>query len=53
MQLPVLYVGPQGTYTGLDQVNVEIPTALAGKGEVNVVLVVDGYFANIVTLNIK
>lgn len=53
MQIPVLYVGPQGTYTGLDQANVEIPAALAGKGVVNVVLVVDGYFTNIVTLNIK
>ena len=35
---PVLYVGPQGSYTGLDQVNVQIPRGLAGSGMVNLVI---------------
>ncbi|HEY2016576.1 MAG TPA: hypothetical protein VGH38_23895, partial [Bryobacteraceae bacterium] len=38
--VPVLYAGPQGGYTGLDQVNVRIPRSLAGSGVVNVMLTV-------------
>jgi len=38
--LGVLYAGPQGGYTGLDQVNFEIPQILAGSGPVSVVLTV-------------
>jgi uncharacterized protein (TIGR03437 family) len=34
----VVYSGPQGTYPGLDQVNLLIPPSLAGKGQVNVVV---------------
>jgi uncharacterized protein (TIGR03437 family) len=36
--LAVQYAGPQGGYTGLDQVNVLIPHSLAGSGVVNLVL---------------
>jgi uncharacterized protein (TIGR03437 family) len=48
----VQYAGPQGAMAGLDQVNVEIPRALAGRGEVDVVLTVDGKAANTVKVNI-
>jgi uncharacterized protein (TIGR03437 family) len=49
---PVLFAGEQGA-PGLDQINVLLPRALAGRGEVDVVLTVDGKLANAVRLNIK
>jgi uncharacterized protein (TIGR03437 family) len=48
----VMYAGPQGGFAGLDQVNVRVPRSLAGRGDVDVVLVVDGKTANTVTVNI-
>ncbi len=50
---PVLYAGPQGQYTGEDQVNISLPTALAGAGVVSINLTVDGYPVNTVTLLIR
>jgi uncharacterized protein (TIGR03437 family) len=44
----VTYAGAQGTYPGFDQVNVRIPASLAGRGELNIVLIADGRMANIV-----
>ena len=38
---------------GLDQVNIVVPSSLAGAGEVPVVLTVDGVTANVVTIDIK
>jgi len=49
----VLYSGAQGTYAGLDQVNVVIPQNLAGARSVGVVLQVDGRVTNTVTIQIK
>jgi uncharacterized protein (TIGR03437 family) len=40
-------------FIGLDQVNLLIPRSLAGHGEVDVVLTVDGKVANTVKINIK
>ena len=37
-----LFAGPQGTYVGLDQVNVPVPLSLRGSGETDLVLTVDG-----------
>lgn len=45
--------GPQGSYAGLDQVNVVLPRSLAGRGEVDVLLTVDGRAANPAKINIK
>ena len=42
----VAYSGPQGTYPGLDQVNLVIPPSLAGKGKVTVVLTAGGKASN-------
>ncbi|HKX00486.1 MAG TPA: FG-GAP-like repeat-containing protein [Bryobacteraceae bacterium] len=42
----VLYAGPQGTFAGLDQVNVLVPRSLAGHGSVDIVLSVNGKIAN-------
>jgi uncharacterized protein (TIGR03437 family) len=50
---PVQYVGAQPTLAGLDQLNVELPRSLAGRGEVDVVVMVDGKTANTVRINIK
>lgn len=49
----LLYVGPQGQFSGLDQVNVVVPRSLAGAGEVPIVLTLDGQTANVVTINLK
>lgn len=49
----VWYAGPQGDFVGLDQINIQIPRSLAGRGEVDLVLMVDGQAANTVRVNIK
>jgi uncharacterized protein (TIGR03437 family) len=48
----VQYAGPQGGYAGLDQVNIRVPRSLAGRGNVDVVLTVDGKTANAVTIKV-
>jgi hypothetical protein len=45
--------GPQGDFAGLDQVNVRLARGLAGRGEVQVLLSVEGKPANTVTVNIR
>lgn len=49
----VLYAGIQFEYPGLDQLNVRLPRSLAGRGEVEVLLEVDGKGANPVTLRVR
>ena len=49
----IAYAGAQGTFAGLDQMNVELPRSLAGKGEVAVVFSADGKPANAVTLSFR
>jgi uncharacterized protein (TIGR03437 family) len=49
----VLYAGAQLQYPGLDQINVILPRSLAGRGEVEVALRVDGVAANIVTISVR
>lgn len=50
----VLYAGSQGSFVGLDQVNLRIPAALAGRsGDVDVVLTIDGRVANTVRVSLK
>ncbi|MDX1980640.1 MAG: hypothetical protein SFV51_10250 [Bryobacteraceae bacterium] len=44
--LPVQYAGAQGGFAGLDQVNIALPRALAGRGITAVQLFVDGRPAN-------
>jgi uncharacterized protein (TIGR03437 family) len=41
------YFGPQGGFAGLDQVNVLLPASLAGSGQVNVSITVDGQTSNV------
>jgi uncharacterized protein (TIGR03437 family) len=49
----VLYASVAPGYAGLDQINVPAPSSLAGRGEVDVVLTVDGRKANPVKLTFK
>lgn len=49
----VKYVGPQGTFIGLDQINIVIPQQLAGAGSVPVVLTANGQTANTVNITIR
>ena len=47
------YAGPQQQYEGLDQLNIKLPTALAGKGSVTVSAEVDGLRSNIGSLTFR
>lgn len=49
----VSFAGAQGGFVGLDQANIRIPSSLAGRGDVSVVMTVDGKTTNTVTINIK
>ena len=49
----VVYAGAQSQFPGVDQVNVYVPRALAGAGEVPAVLTVDGVTANVVTISVQ
>lgn len=53
--VPVAYAGAQSTLPGLDQINLgPLPQTLAGgKGDVNLVVTVDGIPANTTRINIK
>ncbi|QQS48409.1 MAG: NF038122 family metalloprotease [Acidobacteriota bacterium] len=51
--VPVLHAGPQPCMAGLDQVNLALPRSLIGRGEVDLVLTVNGIAANKVRINIK
>lgn len=48
-----IYVGAQGDFAGLDQVNLRLPRSLAGRGEVDIALNLDGVPANVVRVAVK
>jgi uncharacterized protein (TIGR03437 family) len=47
-----LYAGPQGGFVGLDQINLQIPSGLAGRGRIDVVVTVNHQPANTIQLQI-
>jgi uncharacterized protein (TIGR03437 family) len=49
----VLFAGPQGDNVGLDQINVELPRSLAGRGEVDVILTADQQTSNAVKVSFR
>jgi uncharacterized protein (TIGR03437 family) len=51
--VPVEYAGPQGTFVGLDQVNVLLPASLKGSGSVTIEVMANGIAANIVNMTIQ
>lgn len=53
VSIPVQYAGPQGEFLGLDQVNVYLPASLRGKGEIDLILSVDGVTSNTVRIGIR
>jgi uncharacterized protein (TIGR03437 family) len=53
LDIPVLYAGVAPGFYGLDQANLLLDRSLIGKGEVDVILKVDGETANAVKINIK
>jgi uncharacterized protein (TIGR03437 family) len=53
VSVPVLFAGETPGFAGLDQVNIgPLPRSLAGRGEVDVVLMVDGRPANVVRISV-
>ncbi len=48
-----LFVGPQGQFAGLDQINFQIPLSLAGKGDADLVITLDAKTSNLVKMKIK
>ena len=53
MQAQVAYAGPQGTYPGLDQINVLLPQSVSGKGKVDVIVTAGGKLSNPVNVVIQ
>jgi uncharacterized protein (TIGR03437 family) len=51
--VPVQFSGPQGTYEGLDQINVQLPLSLRGTGSAEIVAVADGVSSNSVKISIQ
>jgi uncharacterized protein (TIGR03437 family) len=49
----VLFAGAQPNLVGVDQVNLRVPRSLIGRGEVDVVLTVNGQTSNTVTVNVR
>lgn len=47
------FVGAQGQFEGLDQINFQIPASLAGRGEVDLVITAEGRTSNTVKLRIR
>ncbi len=48
-----VYAGPQQQFVGLDQVNVELPVELRGRGQVEISMLVGGHQANLVSVFIR
>jgi len=53
VNLPLSFFGDQGQYPGLDQINLQVPSILAGSGLVNLVITVGGQAANTVTVRFE
>ena len=51
--VPVSYAGASGHFPGLDEVMVEVPRSLAGMGDVDVVLNVDGQAGSPVRIHVQ
>lgn len=54
VSVPVSFVGQQNQFLGLDQINIgPLPATLAGAGQANVVVTVDGIPANTLLIDIQ
>lgn len=52
IQSEVTFLGAHSRLAGLDQMNIKLPPELRGRGNVDVVVTIDGKTANIVTINV-
>jgi uncharacterized protein (TIGR03437 family) len=52
-EVDVTYAGAQNSFVGLDQMNIRIPRTLAGRGGVEVEVLIDGRPANIVRVQLQ
>lgn len=52
VQSEVSFLGAHSRLVGVDQMNIKLPESLRGRGNVDVVVTIDGKIANTVTLNI-
>ena len=52
-EVPVLYAGLQPYFVSLDQVNIQIPKSLRGKGVIDLNLNIDGKNANTVQISVQ
>ncbi|MBI3427701.1 MAG: hypothetical protein HY011_32665 [Acidobacteria bacterium] len=50
---PVSFAGKLGGFTGLDQINLQMPRSLAGRGEVDVSVTIENRAANTVRIQFK
>ncbi|MBI1762927.1 MAG: Ig-like domain-containing protein [Acidobacteria bacterium] len=50
---PASFAGAQGSLIGVDQVNLQLPRSLAGRGQVDVSLSVNGQAANLVQVSFR
>jgi uncharacterized protein (TIGR03437 family) len=53
LSVPIPYLGPQGTFLGLDQVNLLLPRVLKGGGGATIQLTTDGRASNPLTIEIQ
>jgi uncharacterized protein (TIGR03437 family) len=53
IELQPIFAGSQGTFVGVDQINVLLPRTLIRRGEVTLTMTVDGKISNSVKVNIK
>jgi uncharacterized protein (TIGR03437 family) len=49
----VAFAGAQGEFAGLDQVNIQLPASLRGRGDVPITVTVDGQTSNTVVVNVR
>ena len=52
VQAEVSFLGAHSRLVGVDQLNIKLPESLRGRGNVDVVVTIDGKVANTVTINI-
>lgn len=50
VNLPVSYAGAQGDLAGLDQINLALPRTLAGRGDLEISVIVEGQECNVVLI---
>jgi len=49
----VTYAGPQGTYPGLDQLNLLIPSSIAGRGQAYIIITAAGRTSNPIYVSVQ